>query len=145
MLGMESLGQQLKRARKERGDWSRAQLSHETARPDAEPPYIAEPTIEAIEIGKTKRPGDLTILRLGEALGVNDDVFPAYALARARRALDEWQVGEQALVTLAQLAQTSPTIVRDQMEQELDALARQVLRREHAVVVGKRDRPTGSP
>lgn len=103
LLGMDSLGKQLERARAHAGDWSRSRLSHATGKVNGRP-YISEPTIEAIEVGKTKRPNDETILRLGEALEVPDDVFPAYALAQARRELDEWQVGAKALTNLRALA-----------------------------------------
>lgn len=125
---MDSLATQLERAREKRGDWSRSRLSHETSRVGAKPQYISEPTIEAIETGKTKRPGDETILRLGEALGVGDDVFPSYALARARRSLDEWQVGDEALANLRRLA--SPALA--EIEQRTKERVEQARRKNEA-------------
>lgn len=103
---MDSLGSQLKAAREKR-QWSRGRLSHATGQVGGRP-YVAEPTVEAIEVGKTKRPDDATILRLGAALEVEDEAFPAYALARARRLLDEWQVGDEALENLNLLVGALP-------------------------------------
>lgn len=105
MWGMDSFAEQLKAARTHKG-WSRAQLSHATGEIDKRP-YISEPTIEAIEIGKTIRPSDETILRLGAALNVADDELPAYHLARARQQLDEWQVGDIALEHLRAIEEAS--------------------------------------
>lgn len=103
---MDSFAHQLERARDVRAKqdgtrrYSRESLSHATGKVDGKRPYVSEPTIAAIEKAKTVRPSDATILRLGDALGVPDSVLPSYVLARARRQLDEFQIGDAALRNL---------------------------------------------
>lgn len=97
----EPFGAQLKRLRLDR-KWGRSELSRRTVKTGDL--GVADATIVALERKPERRPDDRTVLLLGEALGASDEEFPAYALAKARRLFDEYQLGQaEALRNLSRL------------------------------------------
>ncbi|HEY4452366.1 MAG TPA: helix-turn-helix transcriptional regulator [Solirubrobacteraceae bacterium] len=102
---------------------------------------ISPEAIEALEMKDGRRPDDRTILLLGAALTTAGQVFVPYALAKARQAFDEWQVGREA--ALANLARAAPVLATspsdagapgdlDQAGQSFEELAMSALAAEQA-------------
>lgn len=90
-------GARLRKLR-ENADLSRSKLSRATVGFDGE--GIAEETIKALELGKWG-PSIKSIAALAHGMQLRPEVFPEFRLARARRLLDEREIGlREALLTL---------------------------------------------